>query len=148
MLIGLNVEIYRIFALNAPLLCRLCDRHVFHGYSPCRKIAKAALRKAQDCWIARLVIGPVAVVYCTYYIPSYEQSQTNRIFLYMKFAPERDFPVQVQIVDIAIAGVLGGYPLNKRILLSKCYACGNTFRIAFAIRNVFLPMAEAPAPFW
>ena len=55
----------------------------------------------------------------------------------MKFAPERENPVQVQIIDIAIAGVLGGCPLNKRILLSKCYACGNRFRIAFAIQNLF-----------
>ena len=38
-------------------------------------------------------------------------------------APKRENPVQVQIIDIAIAGVLGGCPLNKRILLSKCYAC-------------------------
>ena len=110
------------------------------------KLQKAALQKAQDCWIARLVIGPVAVFYCIYYIPFCEQSQINRTFLYMKFAPERDFSVQVQIIDISIAGVLGGCPLNKRILLSKCYACGNRFRIAFAIQNLFPPTAEASAP--
>ena len=66
----------------------------------------------------------------------------------MKFAPKRENPVQVQIIDIAIAGVLGGCPLNKRILLSKCYACGNRFRIAFAIQNLFPPTAEASAPLW
>lgn len=96
----------------------------------------------------RLVISPVAVFYCIYYIPFCEQSQTNRTFLYMKFAPKRENPVQVQIIDIAIAGVLGGCPLNKRILLSKCYACGNRFRIAFAIQNLFPPTAEASAPLW
>lgn len=96
----------------------------------------------------RLVISPVAVFYCVYYIPFCEQSQTNRTFLYMKFAPKRENPVQVQIIDIAIAGVLGGCPLNKRILLSKCYACGNRFRIAFAIQNLFPPTAEASAPLW
>ena len=42
----------------------------------------------------------------------------------MKFAPERENPVQVQIIDIAIAGVLGVVPLTSAFCCQNAMLAG------------------------